>query len=383
MAGRLITILALLGALGAAAPSANAATERGDAGQLAASAQDVTFEAVSTITGTLGSPSDVDLYKVCASGGGGFSASTVGGAMLDTQLFLFDASGRGVYGNDDAGPGVRQSLLPAGDPLTPGASGVHYLGVSQFDLDPQSSLGPIFPSTLGLVGPTGRGGGEPLSSWAGSEGTGGAYTVTLTGTEACGPPPDTTAPVVTIASPADGSVYRLGERVSVAYSCSDEGGGVESCVGDVASGELLDTAAPGMRTFTVKAVDKAGNETTASAGYRVASASGGFLRPLVNLPELNDWKAGQRVPVRLSLGLGRGLDAVAAVRVAEVECGSGEEPLAGEPARLDRRVAYRERTGVYRFGWRTERSWAGSCRQLLVKLDDDSVRRAEFRFLRR
>ena len=110
---------------------------------------------------------------------------------------------------------------------------------------------------------------------------------------------------------------------------------------------------------------------------------GGFLRPLVNLPELNDWKAGQRVPVRFSLGGARGLGAVAAVEVAEVECGAGEEPATGEPARLDRRLTYRERTGVYRFGWRTERSWAGSCRQLLVKLDDDSVRRAEFRFVRR
>lgn len=383
MAGRLITILVLLGALGAAAPSATAATEVGDAGQLSASAQDVTLEPVSTITGNLGSPSDVDLYKLCLTGNGSFSASTVGGATLDTQLFLFNEGGRGVYGNDDAGPGVRQSLLPPGDPLTPGASGIHYLGVSQFDLDPQSSLGPIFPSTLGLVGPTGRGGGEPLSGWAGSEGSGGAYTVTLTGTEACGVAPDTTGPVVTIASPADGSVYRLGERVSVTYSCSDEGSGVESCVGDVASGELLDTSTPGMRTFTVTAVDKAGNETTAKVGYRVGYASGGFLRPLVNLPELNDWKAGQRVPVRLSLGGGRGLGALAAVRVAEVECGAGEEPATGAPARLDRRVTYRERTGVYRFGWRTERSWAGSCRQLLVKLDDDSVRRAEFRFLRR
>jgi hypothetical protein len=102
----------------------------------------------------------------------------------------------------------------------------------------------------------------------------------------------------------------------------------------------------------------------------------------VNLPELNDWTAGQRVPVRLSLGGGRGLGALAAVRVAEVECGAGEEPATGAPARLDRRVTYRERTGVYRFGWRTERSWAGSCRQLLLGLADGTVQRADYRFKR-
>jgi hypothetical protein len=278
---------------------------------------------------------------------------------------------------------VRQSLLPAGNPLTPGASGIYYLGVSQFNLDPHSSLGPIFPSTLGLIGPSGRGGGEPLSSWAGSFGSGGAYTVTLGGTEACGGAPDTTSPVVTIASPADGSVFALGEQVRAAYTCSDEGSGVESCVGEVPPGEMVDTSTPGMRTFTVTAVDEAGNETAASVDYRVAYEFGGFLRPLVNLPELNGRRAGQRVPVRFALGGARGPDAVVAVEVAEVECRAGEEPVAGEPARLGRRVSYREPTGVYRFAWRTERSWADSCRQLLVKLDDDSVQRAEFRFVRR
>jgi hypothetical protein len=388
VAGRLITILALGVALGVAAPSANAATELGDAGDLPASAQDVTPEAVSTISGTLRSPSDVDLYKVCVTGGGSFSASTVGGvapdAPLDTQLFLFSESGRGVYGNDDAGTGVRQSLLPACDPLTPSVSGIYYLGVSQFDLDPESSLGPIFPSTLGLVGPTGRGGGEPLSSWAGSFGSGGAYTVTLAGTDACGVAPDTTSPVVTIASPVDGLEVELGAEVEIDFSCSDEGGsGLASCEGSVPDGGLLDTSSLGARSVRVTARDNAGNETTASVDYRVGYEFGGFLRPLVNLPELNGWRAGQRVPVRFSLGGAHGLDAVVAVEVAEVECGAGEEPVAGEPARLGRRLTYRARKGLYRFGWRTERAWADSCRQLLVKLDDDSVQRANFRFVRR
>ena len=56
----------------------------------------MTLEAVSTISGTLRSPSDVDLYTVCVTGGGSFSASTVGGvrsSALDTQLFLFSRAG--------------------------------------------------------------------------------------------------------------------------------------------------------------------------------------------------------------------------------------------------------------------------------------------------
>ena len=54
-----------------------------------------------------------------------------------------------MYGNDDAGTGVRQSLLPAGDPLTPGANGIYYLGVSQFNLDPAELAGPDLPLDAG------------------------------------------------------------------------------------------------------------------------------------------------------------------------------------------------------------------------------------------
>ena len=195
---------------------------------------------------------------------------------------------------------------------------------------------------------------------------------------------DLEGPAITIAQPLEGAQFKQGQQHVVDFSCSDEGGsGLASCEGSVPDGGLLDTASLGARSVTVTARDNAGNETTASADYRVGYEFGGFLRPLVNLPELNGWKAGQRVPVRFSLGGARGLDAVVAVEVAEVECGAGEEPVAGEPAQLGRRLTYRERKGLYRFGWRTERSWADSCRQLLVKLDDDSVQRANFRFVQR
>jgi hypothetical protein len=39
-------------------------------------------------------------------------------------------------------------------------------------------------------------------------------------------------------------------------------------------------------------------------------------------------------------------------------------------------------TDTYVYLWKTDRSWAGTCRQLVVKLDDGSVHRANFQFTR-
>jgi len=36
----------------------------------------------------------------------------------------------------------------------------------------------------------------------------------------------------------------------------------------------------------------------------------------------------------------------------------------------------------YIYVWKTARSWAGSCRQLVVRLDDGTVHRAQFGFRR-
>jgi hypothetical protein len=39
--------------------------------------------------------------------------------------------------------------------------------------------------------------------------------------------------------------------------------------------------------------------------------------------------------------------------------------------------------GRYRFVRKTEREWAGGCRQFMLRLDDGTIRRADFRFVRR
>lgn len=70
----------------------------------------------------------VDLYKIRVADVSTFSARTLGQSGDDTQLYLIDKDGKGVYTNDDTGFDFL-SLLPAGG--LPGLSAdVYYLAVA-------------------------------------------------------------------------------------------------------------------------------------------------------------------------------------------------------------------------------------------------------------
>ncbi len=168
----------------AAPATANLLVEIGDAGSLPATAQVAGGTGPLTqIAGSLADESDVDMFAIRIDGGGTFSASTIGLSDVDTRLYLFSATGLGVYGNDDANVFTLQSELPAGDPLTPLTPGLYYLAITSFEIDPISGAGRIFPQPLfpeELLGPTGPGGGAPVSGYIGS-GESGSYTIALTG----------------------------------------------------------------------------------------------------------------------------------------------------------------------------------------------------------
>jgi YVTN family beta-propeller protein len=86
---------------------------------------------------------------------------------------------------------------------------------------------------------------------------------------------DFDAPTVTITSPADGATYTQGQSVVAHYACADEAGGsgIASCVGTVADGAAISTAALGAHTFSVTAIDRAGHETTTTVSYTVQAPS--------------------------------------------------------------------------------------------------------------
>ncbi len=108
----------------------------------------------------------------------------LGGSFVDSQLFLFNSAGVGVRANDDA-IGLR-SRLPVGS--VAGPAGLYYLAISDYDNDPVSATGAIFPDTpfTTVHGPTGPGGASPITAWdntfASEQGT---YRITFTVGDGC------------------------------------------------------------------------------------------------------------------------------------------------------------------------------------------------------
>lgn len=111
---------------------------------------------------------------------------------------------------------------------------------------------------------------------------------------------------------------------------------------------------------------------------------GGFQSPVDPLPTLNSMKAGAAVPVKFSLGGDFGLDIFAAgyPKSALVACDSTAPVDAVEQTMSagGSGLTFDPLSGVYTYVWKTDRAWAGTCRQLVLSLADGSVGRANFKF---
>lgn len=159
--------------------------EQGDAPDLIPGQQTTGTGAITAITGALSSTTDVDAYCIQIDNPAAFSASTVGGASFDTQLFLFDAGGLGVTHDDDAPAGGTQSRITG--QYLPGP-GTYVLVVSAYNRDPVNIFSlPIWSNTPFNVErpPDGPGAPGPLDHWLNLADTNGAYTIQLTGSGVC------------------------------------------------------------------------------------------------------------------------------------------------------------------------------------------------------
>jgi CSLREA domain-containing protein len=109
---------------------------------------------------------------------------------------------------------------------------------------------------------------------------------TATASPVAGNKVDKKAPGISITAPPNGAEYQPGEAVPADYGCTDGGSGVGSCSGPVASGENIDTASEGPKSFAVTARDDVGNTATRSHDYTVSSittyAADAFGRTVVD-----------------------------------------------------------------------------------------------------
>lgn len=155
--------------------------ETDDAGNLPATAQIPLGDGpLATIAGNL-SVGDVDMYCIMATDPAAFSASTVGGATFDTQLFVFTETGVGVIMNDDSG-GLQSLVGAFGTCMYSAGPGTYYVAISRYNADPRDAAG---GTILGLSGCNSTN-ANPVASWTVSTGAAGAYVITLTSVNFCG-----------------------------------------------------------------------------------------------------------------------------------------------------------------------------------------------------
>jgi len=105
---------------------------------------------------------------------------------------------------------------------------------------------------------------------------------------------DTIPPAISITVPTSGP-YTLNQVAAANYTCTDGGSGMAGCSGPAGSGAPIDTAAVGTKTFTVAAVDRAGNQASQTVSYNVSYA----ICTLYDQTKVHT--AGSTVPIKLSL----------------------------------------------------------------------------------
>jgi hypothetical protein len=143
------------------------------------------------------------------------------------------------------------------------------------------------------------------------------------------------------------------------------------------------TFAVGSSTVTCKAKDAHQNEATSTFPVIVSYAFGGFYSPIDNVPTVNTVNAGQAIPVKFSLGGYQGMAIFQAgyPKSTVMTCGGAAQDAVEETSAAGAStLQYDAGTGRYHYVWKTEKAWAGSCRQLQLRFADDSVQVANFFF---
>lgn len=182
-------------------------------------------------------------------------------------------------------------------------------------------------------------------------------------------PPNSTATSMTVNYPIP----------TVTENCSD---GVD-IAGTPSPGSVFPV---GTTAVLARATDALGNLSSCSFTVSVLYEFNGFSSPVSNLPVLNTVNAGRAIPIKFSLSgykgqnpLATGLDNPAS---GSIPCDSTaiEIEIAQTLGPGNSSLSYDAGSDQYVYVWKTESSWAGTCRQFVLQLNDGTVHRANFRF---
>ena len=200
---------------------------------------------------------------------------------------------------------------------------------------------------------------------------------------------DADNPTLSVTSCPTGNVA-LGAGASLAVVAADGQSGLKT---DPSGSVALSTSAVGPHSVTISAEDNVGHTVQSTCSINVVYDWSGFYSPIDNLPALNVSKAGSAIPVKFSVdgaprpgsntpGYGGASSVIAAGHPASatVTCGTTagdavEETLTAGNSSL----TYDASADQWVYVWKTDKLWAGTCRQLVVKLADGTYHRANFK----
>jgi hypothetical protein len=173
------------------------------------------------------------------------------------------------------------------------------------------------------------------------------------------------------------------------FSCTvnyGDGSGAQTGTvsGNSCSGSSHTYAAVGAYTVTIAVTDKDGGIGMNSAVHSVIFNFNGFFSPIKNLPVLNYNKGGSTIPIKFTLNGNQGLNIFATGYPAsqQIDCTTLAPigPLTSINSPGNSGLSYSPGNGQYNIGWKTEKAWGGTCRQLVVRLVDGTEHYANFSF---
>jgi Tol biopolymer transport system component len=112
----------------------------------------------------------------------------------------------------------------------------------------------------------------------------------------------------------------------------------------------------------------------------------GFFSPVDNPPVFNTVKAGSAIPLKFSLNGDQGLDIFdpgfpASQRIT-CDTSATQDPVEETVTAGSSSLSYDPTTDQYIYVWKTNKAWANTCRQLIVKLNDHTSHMAYFNLKR-
>jgi hypothetical protein len=190
---------------------------------------------------------------------------------------------------------------------------------------------------------------------------------------------DRKAPTIVPDTPAP--VFTLNQSPAVVWGTATDGGSGPASQRVSANAT---TSPVGPKTVTLTALDAVGNMATVDAPYNVIYKWTGFFRPVDNPPVVNIVKAGSAIPVKFSLSGFKSYDIFADgyPRSVKAVCDTWaltdliEETVTAGGSSLN----YDSAADQYIYVWKTDKAYAGTCRQLQVQLIDGTLHNAFFKF---